>query len=149
MKRLSDKDLHRFTHVDHDDRVAFVLLLGDQLVGVGRYDRTPGTDEAEVAFLIEDAHQGRGLGSVLLEHLAAAARERGIQRFVAEVLSQNSRMVRVFLDAGYQATRSYEDGVVHLTFPIAQTAPATTRARSATPCCGTCWATASPGRSTR
>jgi acyl-CoA synthetase (NDP forming)/RimJ/RimL family protein N-acetyltransferase len=121
MSRLSDKDLHRFTHVDHVDRVAFVLLLGDQLIGVGRYDRTPGTDEAEVAFLIEDAHQGRGLGSVLLEHLSAAARERGIERFVAEVLAQNNRMVRVFLDAGYQAVRSYEDGVVHLTFPIAQT----------------------------
>jgi acyl-CoA synthetase (NDP forming)/RimJ/RimL family protein N-acetyltransferase len=121
MKRLSDRDLHRFTHVDHDSRVAFVLVLGDALVGVGRYDRYPGTDDAEVAFLIEDAHQGRGLGSVLLEHLAAAARERGIQNFVAEVLAQNNRMVRVFLDAGYTPERSYEDGVVHLTFPIAPT----------------------------
>jgi acyl-CoA synthetase (NDP forming)/RimJ/RimL family protein N-acetyltransferase len=121
MKRLSDRDLHRFTHVDHDSRVAFVLVLGDALIGVGRYDRYPGTDDAEVAFLIEDAHQGRGLGSVLLEHLAAAARERGIQNFVAEVLAQNNRMVRVFLDAGYTPERSYEDGVVHLTFPIAPT----------------------------
>src|SRR5687768_14915885 len=121
MKRLSDKDLHRFTHVDHDNRVAFVILLGDQLVAVGRYDRYPDTDDAEVAFLVEDAHQRRGLGSVLLEHLAAAARERGITTFVAEVLAQNSKMVRVFQDAGYKAERSYEDGVVHLTFPIAQT----------------------------
>jgi acyl-CoA synthetase (NDP forming)/GNAT superfamily N-acetyltransferase len=121
MKRLSPKDLHRFTHVDHVDRVAFVVLLGDSLVAVGRYDRYPDTDDAEVAFLVEDAHQGRGLGSVLLEHLAAAARERGIKRFVAEVLAQNSRMVRVFQDAGYKAERSYEDGVVHLTFPIEQT----------------------------
>lgn len=121
MKRLSDKDLHRFTHVDHDNRVAFVVLLGDQVIAVGRYDRYPGTDDAEVAFLVEDAHQGRGLGSVLLEHLAAAARERGIKRFVAEVLAQNSKMVRVFRDAGYKAERSYEDGVVHLTFPIEQT----------------------------
>src|SRR3712207_1453975 len=115
------KDLHHFTHVDHDTRVAFVLVLGDQVIGVGRYDRYPGTDDAEVAFLIEDAHQGRGLGSVLLEHLAAAARERGIKNFVAEVLAQNNRMVRVFLDAGYTPTRSYEEGVVHLTFPIAPT----------------------------
>jgi acyl-CoA synthetase (NDP forming)/RimJ/RimL family protein N-acetyltransferase len=121
MKRLSDRDLHRFTHVDHVDRVAFVVLLGDQIIGVGRFDRYPGTDDAEVAFLIEDAHQGRGLGSVLLEHLAAAARERGIKNFVAEVLAQNSKMVRVFQDAGYKAERSYEDGVVHLTFPIEQT----------------------------
>ncbi len=121
MRRLSDKDLHRFTHVDHDSRVAFVVLLGDLVVGVGRYDRYPGTDDAEVAFLIEDAHQRRGLGSVLLEHLAAAARERGIKRFVAEVLAQNSSMVRVFRDAGYKSERSYEDGVVHLAFPIEQT----------------------------
>jgi acyl-CoA synthetase (NDP forming)/GNAT superfamily N-acetyltransferase len=121
MKRLSEKDLHRFTHVDHVDRVAFVVLLGDQIVAVGRFDRYPGTDDAEVAFLVEDAHQGRGLGSVLLEHLAAAARERGIKRFVAEVLAQNSKMVRVFQDAGYHSERSYEDGVVHLTFPIDQT----------------------------
>ncbi len=124
MKRLSEKDLRRFTHVDHDNRVAFVLLLGDQLIGVGRYDRYPDTDDAEVAFLIEDAHQGRGLGSVLLEHLAAAALERGIKRFVAEVLAQNNRMVRVFLDAGYKPTRTYEEGVVHLAFPIAPTAAA-------------------------
>ncbi len=121
MKRLSAKELHRFTHVDHDSRVAFVVLLGDQIIGVGRYDRYPGTDDAEVAFLIEDAHQRRGLGSVLLEHLAAAARERGIKRFVAEVLAQNSTMVRVFQDAGYKSQRSYEDGVVHLAFPIEQT----------------------------
>ena len=73
MKRLSAKELHRFTHVDHDARVAFVVLLGDQVIGVGRYDRYPGTDDAEVALLIEEAHQRRGLGSVLLEHLAAAA----------------------------------------------------------------------------
>ncbi|RBY88011.1 GNAT family N-acetyltransferase [Blastococcus sp. TBT05-19] len=121
MKRLSDRDLHRFTHVDHDKRVAFVVLLGEQVIAVGRYDRYPGTDDAEVAFLVEDAHQGRGLGSVLLEHLAAAGRERGIRRFVAEVLAQNSKMVRVFRDAGYKPERSYEDGVVHLTFPIEQT----------------------------
>ncbi|SEO38956.1 GNAT family N-acetyltransferase [Trujillonella endophytica] len=121
MKRLSERDLRRFTHVDHDNRVAFVLRLGDQLIGVGRYDRYPDTDDAEVAFLIEDAHQGRGLGSVLLEHLAAAALERGIKRFVAEVLAQNNRMVRVFLDAGYTPTRTYEEGVVHLAFPIAPT----------------------------
>jgi GNAT superfamily N-acetyltransferase len=107
MKRLSDRELHRFTHVDHDSRVAFVVLLGDQVIAVGRYDRLPGTADAEVAFLVEDAHQGRGLGSVLLEHLAAAGRERGIERFVAEVLAQNSRMVRVFRDAGYHAERSF------------------------------------------
>ena len=46
-----------------------------EIIAVGRYEREPGTDEAEVAFVVADAHQGRGIGSVLLEHLAAAARE--------------------------------------------------------------------------
>ena len=119
--RLSDRDLYRFTHVDHTDRVALVALLGDDIIGVGRYDRADATADAEVAFVVDDAHQGRGIGSLLLEHLAAAARERGIQRFVAEVLAENSRMVRTFADAGYHAKYAYDSGVVHLSFPIAPT----------------------------
>jgi acyl-CoA synthetase (NDP forming)/GNAT superfamily N-acetyltransferase len=119
--RIPERDLRRFTHVDHRDRVALVALLGEDVIGVGRYDRLRGTADAEVAFVVADAHQGRGIGSVLLEHLAAAARERGVQRFVAEVLAENSRMVRVFTDAGYQAAYEYDSGVVHLSFPIAPT----------------------------
>jgi acyl-CoA synthetase (NDP forming)/GNAT superfamily N-acetyltransferase len=127
--RISERDLHRFTHVDHRDRVALVAVLDEEIIGVGRYDRLGGrtqgadgeTADAEVAFVIADAHQGRGIGSILLEHLAAAARERGIKRFVAEVLAENSRMVRVFTDAGYSAKHEYDSGVVHLTFPIAPT----------------------------
>jgi len=119
--QLSERDLHHFTHVDHRDRVALVALLGDDLIGVGRYDRLGGAADAEVAFVVDDAHQGRGIGSLLLEHLAAAARERGIQRFVAEVLAENSRMVRTFADAGYHAAYEYDSGVVHLSFPIAPT----------------------------
>ena len=114
---LTDRDVHRFTHVDHHDRVAFVCTLADAIVAVGRYDRVePGT--AEVAFNVGDAHQGRGLGSVLLEHLAAAARENGVHRFVAEVLPQNRRMLTVFRDAGYEVSQSYDDGIVQLHFDI-------------------------------
>jgi acyl-CoA synthetase (NDP forming)/GNAT superfamily N-acetyltransferase len=119
--RMPERDLHRFTHVDHRKRVALVAVLGDELIGVGRYDRLGESADAEVAFVVADAQQGRGIGSVLLEHLAAAARERGIRRFVAEVLAENSRMVRVFTDAGYSAQYQYDSGVVQLTFPIAPT----------------------------
>jgi acyl-CoA synthetase (NDP forming)/GNAT superfamily N-acetyltransferase len=118
---LSPREVDRFTNVDYDDRIALVAVLGEELVAVGRYDRTPGTDMAEVAFVVDDAHQGRGLGSVLLEHLAAVAAERGIRRFEAEVLADNMRMLRIFVDAGYQASRSYEMDVVHLVFPIEPT----------------------------
>lgn len=120
--RIPERDLQRFVTVDHHDREAFVVVSGDRIVAVGRYDRLgPGAADAEVAFVVEDAHQGRGVGSVLLEHLAAAAREEGVVRFVAEVLPVNAPMLRVFADAGYQIQRQYADGVVHLTFPIAPT----------------------------
>jgi GNAT superfamily N-acetyltransferase len=119
---LSPGEVQWATHVDHDEREALVAVLGDDIVANGRYDRIPGTDVAEVAFVVDDAHQGRGLGSVLLEHLAALAAERGIRRFEAEVLPDNARMVRVFLDAGYQASRQYEQDAIHLVFPIEPTA---------------------------
>ena len=74
LPRLPQRDLDRFVNVDHRDRVALIMLIGDDIIGVGRFDRLNDT-EAEVAFNIADAHQGRGVGSILLEHLAAAARE--------------------------------------------------------------------------
>jgi acetyltransferase len=118
---LGDADVARFTQVDHDDRVALVGTLRDEIIGVVRYDRLPGTDEAEVAFVVEDPHQGRGLGAVLLEHLAAAARERGIDRFVADVLPTNRPMLSVFRSAGYEVRRDLADGYVSLDFPIRPT----------------------------
>ena len=120
--RIPERDLHRFTNVDHLDREAFVVEQGDRIVAIGRYDRLgTGSPDAEVAFVVEDALQGRGIGSVLIEFLAAAARKTGIERFVAEVLPTNATMLRVFADAGYQVDRQYADGVVHLSFPIAPT----------------------------
>jgi acyl-CoA synthetase (NDP forming)/RimJ/RimL family protein N-acetyltransferase len=118
--RLSERDLQRFTSVDHVDRVAFIATVGEEMLGVVRYDRVE-PDHAEVAFNIEDAHQGRGLGSVFLEHIAAAARERGIRRFTADVLPANRKMLTVFREAGYIVGSQFDDGVVALTFDIAET----------------------------
>ncbi|GAA1310902.1 GNAT family N-acetyltransferase [Saccharothrix xinjiangensis] len=116
--RMPKRDLDRFSTVDHSDRVALAALLGDDIVAVGRYDRLGGGGSAEVAFVVEDPHQGRGLGSILLEHLAAAARERGLSRFTAEVLAENGQMVRVFRDAGYSVSRAFDEGALHLEFDI-------------------------------
>lgn len=118
--KLSHRDVEHFTHVDHDRRAALIALLGDELVGVARYDRLS-DDDAEVAFVIEDAHQGRGLGSVLLEHIAEAAREKGVRRFHADVLPQNRRMIGVFRDAGYRPRQTFEDGVVQMSFDVEPT----------------------------
>jgi acyl-CoA synthetase (NDP forming)/GNAT superfamily N-acetyltransferase len=127
--RLSAKDVHHFTHHDFVDRVGLAATVGGEFIATVRYDRidadgrpaTGPADEAEVAFLVQDAHQGRGVASALLEHIAAVARERGIRRFAAEVLPANSRMIKVFTDAGYTQKRSFEDGVVRLEFDLEPT----------------------------
>ena len=118
--KLSARDVARFTQVDYVDRVALILTVGGQLIAVGRYDRSE-DDEAEVAFLVEDAHHGRGIAPLLLEHLAEAARERGITKFMAEVLPQNRAMAHVFADAGYRVSKGIEDGVLLVEFPILPT----------------------------
>jgi acyl-CoA synthetase (NDP forming)/RimJ/RimL family protein N-acetyltransferase len=128
--RLSDHDVHRFTHHDYVDRVGLAAVVGDEMLATVRYDRvdehgraaSAPADRAEVAFLVQDAHQGRGLASALLEHIAAVARERGVRRFEAEVLPANTRMIKVFTDAGYSQRRSFADGSVHLTLDLAPTA---------------------------
>lgn len=128
--RLSDRDVHRFTHHDYVDRVGLAVTVGGEFIATVRYDRidergrpaSAPADEAEVAFLVQDAHQGRGVASALLEHIAAVARERGIRRFAAEVLPANNKMIKVFRDAGYTQQRSFEDGSVHLTLDLEPTA---------------------------
>ncbi|MGW1258414.1 bifunctional acetate--CoA ligase family protein/GNAT family N-acetyltransferase [Streptomyces sp. NPDC002513] len=127
--RLSARDVHRFTHHDFVDRVGLAATVGGEFIATVRYDRIDAdgmaasapADEAEVAFLVQDAHQGRGVASALLEHIAAVARERGVRRFAAEVLPANTKMIKVFTDAGYQQKRSFEDGVVRLELDLEPT----------------------------
>ncbi|MFI9029246.1 GNAT family N-acetyltransferase [Streptomyces sp. NPDC053560] len=128
--RLSDRDVHRFTHHDYVDRVGLAAFVGGEMIATVRYDRInadgrpatgPDADQAEVAFLVQDAHQGRGVASALMEHIAAVARERGIRRFAAEVLPANTKMIKVFTDAGYTQKRTFEDGVVRLEFDLEPT----------------------------
>ncbi|MFI8523435.1 GNAT family N-acetyltransferase [Promicromonospora sukumoe] len=124
LQRIPDRLLTQLVTVDHVRRVALVAVRPgadddgvsrEDIVGVTRYDVTddePGRRTAEVAFNIADALQGQGLGSVLLEHIAAAARERGVHRFIAEVLPQNRAMLGVFREAGYDVEQHLDDGVV-------------------------------------
>src|SRR6478752_8714341 len=123
VNQVSDKQIALFTELDNVNAAGLVAVLGGQIIAAGTYHRnTSGdTEAAEVAFVVEDAQQRRGLGSILLEHLAAAAQERGIRRFTAEVLSENTQMVRVFIDAGYSVKREYDSGVVDLVFDIGPT----------------------------
>ncbi len=116
--KLSEAEIDRFTHVDYKDRLALVAVDGDRLIAVGRYERTPGGTDAEVAFVVADEFQHHGIATLLLEHLAAAALKNGITTFVAETLSGNHDMLDVFFKSGFQVTTSTDHGTVHVRFPI-------------------------------
>jgi GNAT superfamily N-acetyltransferase len=118
---LSPAEVARFTTVDYVDRVALVATVGDQLIAVGRFDRPSAATEAEVAFVVADEFQHHGIGSHLLDELALAARQRGVEVFRAETLAENGPMLDVFRHTGFPVTSSIEYGTVILRFPIAPT----------------------------
>jgi GNAT superfamily N-acetyltransferase len=118
---LSTKEVAHLTQVDYYDRLAFVLQDGDLLVAVGRYDRIPGTDQAEAAFLVTDEYQRDGIGLLLLDHLADAALQRGINTFVAETQAENRGMMGVFQDSGFPVSSTLDDDVFYVSFPLQPT----------------------------
>jgi acetate---CoA ligase (ADP-forming) len=125
-KALSEPELEAFTQPDFDRHVALVGVAlehgREQLVALAHYLRDDGAPErAEVAFAVADAHQGRGIGTLLLEHLATLAREAGIATFEADVLGENNRMLDVFAASGFEVERSFADGVVAVRLPTEQT----------------------------
>jgi GNAT superfamily N-acetyltransferase len=116
--RLSERWIDVLTHVDPSRHVVLLALEGDEVIGMASYDRSGDTDSAEVAFLVDDAHQGHGLGTLLLHHLAAIARAHGIHVFIADTLLRNDAMLAVFRDSGLPSRRDLAHGVVHLTLAI-------------------------------
>ena len=100
MPRLSARELDRLTKVDYLDHLSLVAMLGGEIIGMAGYDRWTGSDEAEVAFITDDAHHGRGLATVLLEWLVVAAREVGFAALTAQVLPTNRSMLAVFHQVG-------------------------------------------------
>lgn len=118
---LEPKLLDRFTHVDMVDRAAFVVELHGEFVGWASYERWQQRDDAEVAFQVDDQHQGKGIATLLLEHLAAVARANGITRFSAQTLGENRGMLAVFARAGWPVQRTFDSGVVDIEFPIDDT----------------------------
>ena len=117
--RIQEGQLHHLAEVDYRDRFALVAELDGQVVAVVRYDRGQDDTGAEVAFVVEDDQQRRGLATVMLEHLAAVARSNGIDRFDAATLPENRAMMDVFRHAGFAVTSQFDDGLINVTFPIA------------------------------
>ena len=118
---LTERDLDHFTNVDMTDRVALAVESHGDFIAWSSYERWPGRSEAEAAFMVDDAHQGEGVATLMLEHLAAIARSNGIDRFTAEVLADNRPMLAVFAKAGWPLQRRFDSGVVDLDWELATT----------------------------
>jgi GNAT superfamily N-acetyltransferase len=115
---LASTEVVYFTHVDHHDREALLALAGDNIVGVGRYDRLPTTSDAEVAFVVADGWQGNGIGTHLLQQLARRATAEGVTRFLADTLAENYRMRGVFRDSGRLLRSETRSDVVHVVLDL-------------------------------
>ena len=122
---LGAKTVEPLLEPDWDERGALLGTLAEdgteRVVAVANYVRLRDPALAEAAFTVADSHQRRGIGTRLLEQLAARAAEVGIARFVAEVLPANRDMVGVFESVGFELTRELEGGELEVQFPIART----------------------------
>ena len=128
---LTPTELRHFTDVDMVGRAALCVEWHGEFIAWASYERWPGRDDADTAFMVDEAHHGKGIATLLLEHLAAIATSNGIERFTAEVLAENRPMLSVFARAGWPLQRTYESGVIEVDFPIASTARVPRLARRA------------------
>ncbi|MDX6335865.1 MAG: hypothetical protein QOG05_3205, partial [Streptosporangiaceae bacterium] len=121
-RQAAEQEARRVSRPDGPGHGALLGFLGDTLVGVASYEAAADPESAEVAFAVADRMHGRGVATLLLEHLVSLARERGVQVFTASTLPENAAMLRVFADAGLTVTRRLDDGVVELSMPIPRSA---------------------------
>ena len=121
---MGPEDALRFCTVDYHNTFALVGEVQKEqrkeIVAIGRYYRLPDKRSARVAFAIEDAYHGKGIGTKLIEWLANIARDNGIAFFKGDVLAENERMMSVLKDYGFHIDSELRGGVYHLTIPIAR-----------------------------
>ncbi len=112
-RSFTEKEIDFYLNVDFVGHVALVAVVDGAIAGGGRYIASePG--RAEVAFSVDDAHQGQGIGSALMRHLVTIARAAGLVELEAEVLPENSPMLKVFERCGLPTRQRRESGVVHV-----------------------------------
>ncbi len=121
---ISEQELAHYTDVTPPQGCAYVATRGEgekeRIVAVGRWDTLPDGRSAEVAFAVEDQLQMQGVGTALLEQLATAAIRFNIQRFVAQVLVENTTMLDVFERSGFKTTKRLEQGIYYCDIDLTQ-----------------------------
>ncbi len=117
-RQLPESEVLHYLDADQVERGGIVAVVDGALVGHALYDRQTGTRDAEVALEVADAFQGHGIGTLMLEELALAARRVGIGRFLAHVLPSNRRMLDVFHNLGFAEHATFEDGVMRVALDL-------------------------------
>ena len=123
-RSLEQEDLRRLTELDFVNHVGLAATIEAQgterFIGVGRYLRSVDAAAAEVAFAVLDEFQGRGIGTLLLRHLAQIARRQGIIKFAAFVMGDNHQMLEVFANSGFRSRDRHDAGTVRVTLDLAE-----------------------------
>ena len=123
-RSLKQADLRGLTELDFVDHVGLAATMEtkgtERFIGVGRYLRSVDAGAAEVAFAVLDEFQGRGIGTLLLHHLAQIARQQGIKKFSAFVMGDNHQMLEVFANSGFRTHDHYDAGTVRVTLDLAE-----------------------------
>ncbi|HZU77361.1 MAG TPA: GNAT family N-acetyltransferase, partial [Dehalococcoidia bacterium] len=121
VKSVDRRYLETMLDVDGVERMSYLVTRGEgadeRVLAIGSFVRLPRWDTAEVAFFVDDAFQGKGLGTLLLERLAAHARRQGILTLVADVLPDNHRMLDVFRHSGFEPRLAADLGIVRVELP--------------------------------
>jgi len=118
------KDVQKLTNIDYRDDLAIVGVVpglgGEEIVAIAQYFLDPDKEAAEVAFIVQDEWQQKGMGTFLLEYLTQIARQRGVRRFYAKVLPTNRAMLAIFHNSGYKVNTEFDGDVYSVTYSLAK-----------------------------
>ncbi len=120
--RFPHKDLQKLTNIDYEQNLAIVGTVPgvseEEIVAIAQYFLDPKTRSAEVAFVVQDEWQQKGMGTLLLRYLTQIAKQRGVKRFYAKVLPVNKAMLAVFYNSGYQVNTEFDGDVYNITYEL-------------------------------
>jgi len=122
-KTFPHKDVQHLTNIDYEQNLALVAVVPgsggeEQIVAIGQYFLDPKTHSAEVAFIVQDEWQLKGMGTILLRYLAEIAMKRGVKQFLAKVLPQNKPMLAVFQNSGFPVRTEFDGDAYSLVFDL-------------------------------
>ena len=122
--RFPHKDVQKLTNIDYEQNLAIVGTVPgvseEEIVAIAQYFLDPKTLSAEVAFVVQDEWQQKGMGSLLLQYLTQIAKRRGVKRFYAKVLPVNKAMLAVFYNSGFQVNTEFDGEVYNITYDLSR-----------------------------